>query len=71
MHHGALEGQIFAFPVKALARQVAHIWVHTYDGIKLCCEYWESVGRSDIIDKDMSIQIKIASETLVYPIRNM
>ena len=29
VHHGALERQIFACPVKALARQVTHIRVHT------------------------------------------
>ena len=31
VHHGALEGQIFACPVKKLAIRVAHIRVHTSD----------------------------------------
>ena len=32
VHHEALEVQIFACPVKSLARRVAHIRVHTSDG---------------------------------------
>ena len=39
VHHGALEGKIFAYPVKALARLVAHIWVQTSNGTTLLCEY--------------------------------
>ena len=44
VHHRALEGKIFACPVKALARRVAHIRLHTSDGTALLCEYWDSVG---------------------------
>ena len=71
MHHGALEGQIFAYPVKALARQVTHIWVHTYNGTTLLCEYWDSVGRGDFTYRDMSFHMKFAAAKLGYPSRNI
>ena len=48
VHHGALEGKIFARPMKALARQVTHIRVHTSDGMTILCAYWDSVGRGDV-----------------------
>ena len=41
VHHGALEGQIFSCPVKALARRVAHIRVHISDGTTPLCAYWD------------------------------
>ena len=71
MHHGALEGQIFACPVKALARRVAHIWVHTSDGKKFLCEYWDSVVRGDVTDRDMRFHMKFTAAKLGYPIRNI
>ena len=71
MHHGSLERQIFAFPVKALARLVAHIWVHTSNGTTLLCAYWESVGRCDVTDRDMSFHMKFAAEKLGCPSRNI
>ena len=53
VHYGALERHIFSCPVKALARQVTHIWVHTSYGKKNLCEYWDSVGRVDVTDRYM------------------
>ena len=53
VQHGALEGQIVACPVKALARRVAHIRVNTSDGMTLLCAYWDSVGRGNVTDRDM------------------
>ena len=71
VHHGALEGQMFACPVKALARRVAHIRVHTSDRTTILCAYWYSVGRGDVTDKDMSFHIKFAAEKLRYFSRNI
>ena len=71
VHHGALEGQIFACLVKALARLVAHIWVHTSDGTTRLCEYWYSVSRGDVTDRYMTFHMKFAAEKLGYPDRNI
>ena len=70
MHHGVLEIQIFACPVKALSRRVTHIRVHTSNGTTLLCAYWNSVGRVDVTDRDMSFHMKSA-EKLGYPSRNI
>ena len=71
VHHGALEGQIFACPVKALARQVSHICVHTSYETTFLCEYWNSIGRGNVTDRDISFYMKITAEKLGYPIRNI
>ena len=71
MNRGALERQIFACPVKALARRVAHVWVHTSDGTTILCAYWDSFGRGDVTDRDMSFNMKSAAEILGYPSRNI
>ena len=61
VHHVASEGQIIACPVKALARRVAHIWVHTWNDTTVVCAYLDSVGRGDVIDSDMSFHMKFAA----------
>ena len=66
-----MEGQIFAFPVKALARQVTHIWVHTSNGTTILCAYWDSVGRGDVTDRDMIFHMIFAAAKLGYPRRNI
>ena len=71
VYHGALEGQMFASSVKALTRRVAHIWLHTSDGMTILCEYWYSVGRSDVTDKGMNFQMKLAASKLGYTSRNI
>ena len=71
MHHGYLVGKIFACPVKALARRVTHIWVHTYNGTTLLCEYWDSVGRGDVTYRDMSFHMKFSAAKLGYHSRNI
>ena len=71
MHHGSLEGQIFACPVKALERQAAHIRVHTSDGTKLVYAYWDSVDRSNVTDKDMRFHMEFAAEKVGYPSSNI
>ena len=71
MHHGALEGKIFARPMKALARGVAHILVHTSYGTTLLCEHWDSVGRGDATNRDMSFHMKFAAEKLGYLKKNI
>ena len=71
VHHGSLEEQIFAFPVKALARRVSHIWVHTSYRTTLLCAYCERVGRGDVMDRDMCFHVKSATEKLSYPSRNI
>ena len=71
MHHGALEGQIFEFPVKALAQRVAHIQLHTSDGTILLCAYWDSVVRGNVTDRDMRFHMKFVAEKMGYPSRNI
>ena len=71
MHHGSLERQIFACPVKSLARRVAHIQVHTSDRTKLLCTYWESVGRGNVTARYMSFHMKVAGAKFGYPSRNI
>ena len=71
IHHGALEGQIFACPVKSMARRVTHIWVHTSDGTALLCAYLNSVGRGYVTDRDMIFHMKFAASKLGYPRRNI
>ena len=71
MHNRALEVQIFAFPVKALVRPVAHIRVHKSDGTTLFCEYLGSVGRCYVTDRDMNFHMKSAAENLGCPSRNI
>ena len=71
LNHGALEGQIFACPVKALAIRVAHIQVPSSNGTTCLCAYWDIVGRGDVTDRDMSFHIKISAAKLGYPISNI
>ena len=71
MHHGALEGQIFVFPVKAIARLVAKIQVRTSNGTTLLCEYWYSVDGGNVRDRDMSFHMKFVAAKLGYPRRNI
>ena len=71
MHHGALEGQISACPVNALAILVAHIRVHTSNGTTVFCAYWDIVVRVDVTDRDMSFHMKFAAAKLGYPSRNI
>ena len=35
------------------------------------CEYWDSVGRSNVPDRDISFHMKFAAAKLGYPIRNI
>ena len=62
VYHGALEGHILEYPVEALARRVRHSWVHNFDGTTLLCAYWDSVGRGNVIDRDISFHMKILAE---------
>ena len=71
VHHGALERQIFECTVKALARRVAHIQVHTSHETTLVCAYWYSVGWGDVTYRDMSFHMKFAVAKVGYPIRNI
>ena len=71
VHHGALERQLFACPVKALARRLALIRLHTSDITTILCAYWDSVGRGDVTDRDMIFQVKLAAAELGYPSRNI
>ena len=71
MRHGALEGQIFACPVKALARRVSHIQVHKSNGTTILCAYRDSVGKGDVTNRDMSFHMKFAAAKLGYLRRNI
>ena len=71
VHHGALEGKIFACSMKELARRVTHIRVHTSNGTTRLCAYWDSISRGGFIDRDMSFNMKFAAEKLGYPSRNI
>ena len=69
VHHGLLKGQTFACPLKALARLVTHIQVHTYNGTTLLCEYWDSVGRRNVTD--IIFHMKFQAVKLGYLSRNI
>ena len=71
VHHGALEGQIFASPVKALARRVTHIQVYLSDGTILLCAYWDSVGRFNVTNRDIIFHMKFSAAKLGYPSSNI
>ena len=66
-----MEGQIFAYPVKARVRRVANIRVYTSDGTTLLYAHWDSVGRRDPTHMYMSFHMKFAAEKLGYPSRNI
>ena len=57
--------------MKALARRVAHVLVHTSDGTTLLCAYWDSVVRGDVTDRDIRFHMKFAAAKLGYPSRNI
>ena len=57
--------------MKALEIRVAHIWVHTSNETTLLCAYWDSFGRGDVTDRDMSFHMKCAAEKLGYPSSNI
>ena len=57
--------------MKTLARRVAHIQVHTSNGTTLLCTYWDSVGRGNVTDRDLSFHRKFTAEKLCYPSRNI
>ena len=71
VHHGALEGKIFAFPVKELARQVTYIRVHTSNVTTMICEYWNSFGRGCVADRDMRFHMKFAAAKVGCPRSNI
>ena len=54
-----------------MARRVAHIQVHTYDGKTRLCAYWYSAGRGNVTDRYMSFCVKCAATKLVYPRKNI
>ena len=37
----------------------------------ILCEYWDSVGRDDVTDRDMIFHMKFAAAKLFYPSRNI
>ena len=70
VHHGALEGLIFACPVKVLVIRVVRIWLQKFDGTTILCAYWDSVGRGNVTDSDMRFYMIFAAAKLGYPSRN-
>ena len=61
MHHRELKGKIFACPVKELAIRAAYIKVHTSDVTKILYAYWDSAGRGNVTDRDMSFHMKFVA----------
>ena len=47
--------------MKALAILVAHVRVHTSDGTRIVCAYWDSFGSGNVTDRDMSFCMKFAA----------
>ena len=45
--------------------------VHTSNGTTLFCEYWYSVIRGGVIDRDISSHMKFAASKLGSPSRNI
>ena len=74
VHHGALEGKIFACPVKAMSSEGTGKKSRKYSGANILqnntfCTYWDSVCRGDVIDRDMIFHMKFSEAKLGYPIR--
>ena len=46
------------------------MWVHKSDGTTLLCAFSDSVGRSDVTDRDMSFHMKFAAAKLGYARKN-
>ena len=70
MHHGALEGQIIACPMKALLRLVAHISVSTSNGDTSLCilgQCWQGQCQGYAYD----ILYKFVAAKIVYPSRKI
>ena len=51
--------------------KTSHILVHTSDGTTRLCAYWDSVGRGNVMDRDMSFHMKFVAAKLGYPSRNI
>jgi hypothetical protein len=65
--HQEANGEAFNCPVKALARQVIHIWEHEGDNATLLSAFYLDGQRYDVTGDDISKGLKMAATLLHYP----
>ena len=71
VHHSANKECPLACPVKALARRVAHIKMHTSNGNAFLCTYYDEVGRGSVTNDQVSFTVNFAANCLKYEERGI
>ena len=71
VHHSAIPGNSGICPIRALARRVIHIRLHTRSDNAFLCSYWDDVGRGDVTDNNIRFAVKFAATSLRYPDRGI
>ena len=59
--HHAFKNNVLGCPVRTLARRYLHDRAHDGSGNPLMCSYWDEMGRSDVVVKDISFAVKFAA----------
>ena len=65
LHHVFMDN-VLGCPMRALARRYLHGRAHDSSGNALVCSCWDEMGRSDVVDKDISFAVKYAAGMLEY-----
>ena len=71
MYHKTILGADKGCPVRALGRQVMHIFQNTNNMNAFLCSYWDDVGRVDVTDNNITSAVKFAAKALNYPERGI
>ena len=71
VHHWAIDGEMFACPVRALGRRVIHIRAHSRSGNAFLCSFWDEVGLGNVTDTQVRYAVKFAAQALGYPDRGI
>ena len=66
IHHTAIEGDMWACPVKALARRYTHIRQHTRNKNAFICTYFDEAGMGSVTDNQIRFAVKFAAKSLHY-----
>ena len=71
IHHTAIEGDMWACPVKALARRYTHIRQHTRNKNAFICTYFDKAGMGSVTDNQIRFAVKFAAKSLQYDKRGI
>ena len=69
--HHAFKDDMEGCPLRALARRHLHGRAHDGSGNALACSYWDEMGHSNVVDRDISFTVKFATGMLEYPERGI